>query len=413
MGGVIPDFPEIDIAAIEGSAKWCSEAGLYRVGPLSDRTRRTIEGVGKEQHAWDGEAGERWKVVVGARVADLDVVQGALMGMSSILDTLAKAVKTAKSDYYQAKARALYMDPGLRLAEVDPTFMPTTDQLARIRPMTEAILRADKAVQAAAIQLGDLGDDAGKITATWAASRMPGVPPGADRSQASLNLLTLLFGSLAHNAYYSSWSHGGEPWFSFVEDVLQDFRMPWNTTTIHDERFPFASKPDGMEGGRMQGWGRMVAVRWTRYQWATNDILQQLSVSQEKGMEYNLVLPRGATVSPALQQTFTNHPEADWYTVEGQNAKGQNIYRSGTTGKYYVTNKRGDFVETDDRPPDDKGPGDNNFPPSPPPPAVTGDEQPAPGVPGGGYAPGFPFEGPVPGRVPVIPRAPVLVPIPI
>src|SRR5204863_202924 len=153
------------------------------------------------------------------RVGDAGVTSDVMGTACDTLTTLAANLDEERSAYNRLREEILTKVSGV----ADPSGLGPPPEL--VDPVGVGLLRAsvgraeDFLAQAARDLLG-LAILAGDVRAKPAANRMPGVPDGADRSQASLQLLATLFGSVRDNQL-----SGRE----FEDTVLKELGITKNT----------------------------------------------------------------------------------------------------------------------------------------------------------------------------------------
>jgi hypothetical protein len=336
---VIPPFPPVEPDKLERAGRWLTQAAS-QVRDLGQQTRRTSANVLGGPQKWDGDASERWQVVVDARVADLDVTTNAFTTLGAALTRLASALRESKQFYDQELNR-------LRQA-------PPDHQESMTRPLYEAVDRAETAIRRAADEFDDVGDLADKITAVLGRSRMPGAPPGTDRNRASMDQLAFLFGSIAEDRLKG---------LRFQGRVLKDFHMLENRETLKEKGWTRGTKPDGLDTKKM------VEVKKTPYQWRSRQLRHQMAAARRLGLYYRLVMPKNSRISDNLRTEMLRDPNANWYKYQG-NGK----YLSGKDGLVYQQAPDGTMQSVPG--PTDRD-DDSGSPPRPP--TVTGPiGQPAP-----------------------------------
>jgi hypothetical protein len=165
---VIPPFPPVEPDSPERAGRWLAQAA-GQVRDLGQQTRRTSANVLGGAQRWDGDSAERWRVVVEARVADLDVTTNAFTTLGEALTRLARELRESRQFYDQALSR-------LRQA-------PPEQQESMTRPLYEAVDRAETAIRRAADELHDVGDPTASTAIGWWRSRRrrtSGIPGSSD-----------------------------------------------------------------------------------------------------------------------------------------------------------------------------------------------------------------------------------------
>lgn len=314
-------FPNIDTAALDTCA-----ADLNLVGTGMSDTGTNISVLanavaGSEQ--WQGEAASRWHAVVTGRAADATLTSTVMAKAGSLLGQLAADVAAERQQYNRLATQMT--DQG---AAYNPRFNPGPPnwEAPYVAAMTAAARRAAALLTQAGNDFLALAALAADITATTAAGRLPGVPAGTNRRQASLTLLATLFGSVVSNRVTGS---------AFETQVLQELGLDKNTD-IWRPGTPFEGRTTlgGLAKGTIpdaQGPGSIVEIKDVSNLSARFQIRLEELNAQLTGRELWIVVRGGAKVS-------------DDVTLRAERTGGGVLYRTGPSS---YTDPQGNPVRID------------------------------------------------------------------
>jgi hypothetical protein len=192
------DFPDVSPGAISdlaGSLRRISES-VAVIGLDTENVRDSV--TASEQ--WQGSASEKWRAVVTDRVGDAGLTNAVMGSAASMLSGLAADLAAERGTYdrlsSQLSSLRLTQSVASRFAVPVQVMNPDVQVQAA---MDACAARAAQLLQDAARQLLGYAVLAGDIHAVPVADRTPGVPDGASRQAASLQLLATLFGSVTGN----------------------------------------------------------------------------------------------------------------------------------------------------------------------------------------------------------------------
>ena len=189
------DFPGADPGAISdlASSLQAISSAMAGVGLDTEGLRGSV--MGSEQ--WQGSASEKWYAVVTERVGDAGLTNDVMGSAATMLSGLASDLEAERRVYNQLSGN-LYSSSQPVLGGPEPYAVPVPDPSVQ-REMDACAARAARLLEDAAGKLLGYAALAGDIRAVPAANRTPGVADGANRRAASLQLLTVLFGSVVGN----------------------------------------------------------------------------------------------------------------------------------------------------------------------------------------------------------------------
>jgi hypothetical protein len=214
----LPDFPAVDTGAIRELADMLQliSNAVIDVGEGSQQIRDLV--IGNEQ--WQGSAAQQWQAVVTERVGDAGLTSDVMGTASAKLAALASDLEAERSTYNRISNEILTAEE--ELFPVDPigVLFPELLDPVDVTALRNTVARAESLLARAATDLLNLAVLAGDIRAKTAANRAPGIADGTNRSQASLQLLAILFGSVRDNQLSGS---------AFEKTVLNELGITKNT----------------------------------------------------------------------------------------------------------------------------------------------------------------------------------------
>lgn len=281
-------FPPVDTGALDDCA-----AGLQRVsGGISGTSTNVLvlrDAVDSSEQ-WKGDAASRWQAVITDRVRDASLTGEVLAKAGSLLSQLAADIAAERAVYNKASGQM--SDAG---AAFNPRFSPAPPDWdsSYIAVMNAAAARTTELLRRAGNDFLVLAGLAGDIDATTAASRTPGVPPGASRNEASLSLLAFLFGSVTGNQTAGA---------KFEAQVLSELGLTKNTVPYRpDPAFEGRLTAGGLAKGTIpdaQGSGYLVEIKDTTKMSARFQIRLEEAYASETGRPLWIVVRQGTKVSP-------------------------------------------------------------------------------------------------------------------
>jgi hypothetical protein len=249
------DFPDVDPAAIStlaDSLKTVSDS-MAGVGLDTEGVRGSV--MGSEQ--WKGTASSQWYTVVTGRVGDAGLTNEVMGSVASLLDGLASDLESEQRLYQRMSDDLYTAEPqhGVISRLTGPEMVLNPDVQ---KSMNTCVARAVQLLDDAARKLIAYAELAAEIRAAPVAARTPGVAAGANRQAASLNLLTVLLGTVTGN--YASGS-------KFEQAILQSLGINKNTEIWRpDPAFEGKLTASGLARGTIvdsQGSNYMVEVKGT------------------------------------------------------------------------------------------------------------------------------------------------------
>jgi hypothetical protein len=212
----LPDFPAVNTGAISELADLLRiiGSGAADVGVESQLIRDLV--IRNEQ--WQGSAARQWHDVVTERVGDAGLTSDVMGTAAAKLALLATDLDEERNTYNRLSHEILVEQSQV----IDPIGLPPPELVdpLGVAALRDSVARAESLLDQTATDLLALAILAGDIRAKPAANRSPGVPDGANRNQASLQLLATLFGSVRDNQLSGK---------EYEDTVLKELGIPKNT----------------------------------------------------------------------------------------------------------------------------------------------------------------------------------------
>jgi hypothetical protein len=308
----LPDFPAADTGAISALAEnlqlICTAA--TDAGEETQYLRDLV--LSNEQ--WQGSAAQQWHDVVTERVGDAGLTSDVMGTASAKLAALAADLNDERANYDRLsysiaveQGRTFDPDGGVAPAElVDPL---------GVAALRQCVARAEGLLAQATTDLLELAILAGDIRAQLAPNRTPGIPAGTDRNQASLQLLTMLFGSVRDNQLSGR---------QFEDTVLKELGLTKNTEIWRpDPAFEGRLTLSGQAKGTTpdgQGDNFILEIKGTDSQTIRFQLRLQALYARQTGRPLWVIKQGGKPVTDSLVKLT-------------ERAKGGVIYRTGP-GRY-------------------------------------------------------------------------------
>jgi hypothetical protein len=251
----VTGFPDADPRAISALADSLQAISLSMadIGLETEGLRGSV--MGSQQ--WQGNASEKWWAVVTDRIGDAGLSNDVMGSAASMLSALAADLAAERRVYGQLSSQLYSMKPAQGVA-ARLVGAVEVENLAVQRAMDACAARAAGLLDSAAAQLLGYAALAGDIHAVPVANRTPGVPDGANRQAASLQLLAMLFGSVTGNQTSGS---------QFEQAVLKALGIGKNTEIWRpDPAFEGKLTPSGLARGTIpdgQGSNFLVEIKGT------------------------------------------------------------------------------------------------------------------------------------------------------
>lgn len=188
-------FPDADpgvISDLAGALKTVS-GSMAGIGLDTEGLRGSV--MGSEQ--WQGSASEKWHAVVTERAGDAGLTNDVMGSAATMLSGLASDLEAERRIYNQLSGQLFSLTQPV-LGGPEPYTVQAPDPSVQ-QEMDACAARAARLLEDAAGKLLGYAALSGDIRAVPAANRTPGVADGANRRAASLQLLTILFGSVVGN----------------------------------------------------------------------------------------------------------------------------------------------------------------------------------------------------------------------
>jgi hypothetical protein len=286
------DFPDVNPAAISTLADSLKSVSgsMAGIGLDTEAVRDSV--MGSEQ--WKGTASGHWYTVVTARVGDAGLTNEVMGSVATMLDGLAQDLESEQR-LYQRMSDDLYTvkpQQGVMSRLDGPEMILNPDVQ---KSMDTCVQRAVQLLDDAARKLTAYALLADDIRAVPVEDRTPGVLAGANQQTASLQLLTILLGSVTGN--YASGS-------KFEQAILRALGINKNTD-IWRPNPPFEGKltANGLAKGTTvdsKGSNYMVEIKGTSSLQFRFQLRLQVEQAKATGNPLWIVKAAGKSADPSV-----------------------------------------------------------------------------------------------------------------
>lgn len=300
-------FPDADPGAISALASSLQgiSGSMAGIGLGTQDLRGSV--MGSEQ--WQGDASGKWQDVVTERIGDAGLTNDVMGSAATMLSGLASDLEAERRVYDQLSGQLLSRSQPV-LGGPEPYSVLVPDPSVQ-REMDASAARAARLLDDAAGKLLGYAALAGDIRAVPAANRTPGVADGADRQAASLQLLTVLFGSVVGNRAAGS---------KFEQAILKALGIDKNTTIWRpDPAFEGKLTAGGLARGTIvdgEGANFQLEIKGTKALEMRYQLRLQALKAQEQNIPWWIIKADGQPADPDVVQAAEKSGGGVLYTSD-------------------------------------------------------------------------------------------------
>jgi hypothetical protein len=288
----VTDFPDADPGAISDLAGGLQaiSASMADIGLDTESLRGSV--MGSQQ--WQGNASEEWWTVVTDRIGDAGLSNDVIGSAASTLSGLATDLAAERRVYDGLSSHLYSVEPAQGVASRFEPPVQVADPSVQ-QAMDASAARAVALLDSAARQLLTYAVLAEDIHAVPVADRTPGVAAGANRKAASLQLLTILLGTVVGNQASGS---------KFEQAVLKALGIDKNTEIWRpDPAFEGKLTPSGLARGTIvdgQGSNYLLEVKGTSSLQLRFQLRLQTEQAQQSGNPLWIIKAAGQKADPSV-----------------------------------------------------------------------------------------------------------------